>query len=121
VLSIEVTGLTMKACCTQRRDDPISYWGQGIVACAGPPAEQKFAGYPQDVQDRLWVVFWKTDGANVEYWLNRINGVTLAQAEAMARYLVDEHWDAIVRVAESLAAEGELGGARIEALLQNPS
>jgi hypothetical protein len=35
----------------------------------------------------------------------------------MAVHLTWTHWPAVVRVAEALAAEGELGSARIEALM----
>jgi hypothetical protein len=65
----------------------------------------------------MWGSAWKTDRRNACDWLRRMDSaVTLKQTEAMARHLVAEHWDAIVRVAEALAAEGELSGARIEAL-----
>jgi hypothetical protein len=115
-LSLEVAKLDLKLCHTHRRDDPIAYWGQAIVAVSGPAAEQKFAAYPLEVQARLWKSYWKTDRANADYWLGLIHGVSLAQAEAMARHLVGEHWPAIVRVAEALAEEGELSGVALDRL-----
>jgi hypothetical protein len=131
-LSIEVTSLALKVCRTRRRDDPISYWGQAIVAVSGAAAEQRFACYPPEVRDRLWKIYWKTDRANAEHWLELIRGAaparrrvgatprtcapTLQQCEAMARHLVEEHWPAIVRVARALAAEGELSGVLLDRL-----
>jgi hypothetical protein len=38
----------------------------------------------------------------------------LAQAEAMARHLVKEHWPAIERAAAALAEEGELSGVSLD-------
>jgi hypothetical protein len=119
-LSIEVTGLALKVCHThRRRDDAISYWSQAIVAVSGPAAEQRHAGYPADVRARLWQrAYWKGDRANAEHWLRLAAGrATLVQTEAMARHLVGEQWPAIVRVAQALVEEGELDGARIEALM----
>jgi hypothetical protein len=88
------------------------------VLPGGPFAEQKFAGYPKDVESTMLGSAWKTDRANAYAWLRRMDStVTMKQVEAMAAHLVAEHWAAIVRIAEALAAEGELGGARIEALL----
>jgi hypothetical protein len=69
------------------------------------------------VRARLWKSYWKTDRANAEHWLGLIRGVSFAQAEAMARHLVGEHWPAIVRVAEALADCGELSGAELERLV----
>jgi hypothetical protein len=122
VLSVEVTGVTLVACSTRRRDDPISYWSQAVVAMSGSAAEQRFANYPPDRVAMMWGSAWNTDRRNAYYWLRQMDSaVTLKQTEAMARYLVDEHWEAITRVAEALAAEGELSGGRIEALVRNPS
>jgi hypothetical protein len=78
---------------------------------AGPASEQKFANYPPDTT--MWGSAWGTDRRNAYDWLRRMDStVTLKQVEAMARYLVKEHWPA-----EALATEGELSGARIEALM----
>jgi hypothetical protein len=118
-LSLEVVRVELKFCRVGRcRDDPIARWSQAIVAVAGPAAEQRHAAYPWDVQSRLWRAYWRADRRNAEHWLGLISGVTLAQCKAMARYYVGEHWHAIVRVAEALAAEGELSGARLEALVR---
>jgi hypothetical protein len=105
-----------RPCCVGRRNDPIARWSQAIVACAGPAAEQRYAGYPQDVVSHLWRGFWKTDRANAEYWLGLIRGVTLQQAEAMARHLVDTNWSAIVR-----AEAGEIGGVTLDRLWREPA
>ena len=66
---------------------------------------------------------WKTDRANAAYWLRQVDDsgaapfkATLEQAQNMAAHLVDQHWDAIVRVAEALAAEGELSGTALDRL-----
>jgi hypothetical protein len=118
-LSLEVLMLELKFCRVGRRDDPLACWSQAIVAVAGPAAEQRHARYPEDVRARLWRVYWKTDRANAEHWLGLIRGVnapTLAQCENMARYFVDEHWDAIVRVARALLDEGELSGVALDRL-----
>ena len=37
--------------------------------------------------------------------------------ERLAARMVEEQWPAITRITEALAAEGELSGARIEALM----
>jgi hypothetical protein len=42
---------------------------------------------------------------------------TLADVELLATRMVDEHWPAIIRVAEALLAFGELSGASIDALI----
>jgi hypothetical protein len=117
-LSIQVRCVTLEACSTRRRDDPIAHWSQAVVAMAGPAAEQKFAGYPPDRLAMMWRSAWKTDRRNAYGWLRRMDStVTLKQTEAMAAHLVAEHWDAIVRVAEALAAESELSGPEISALM----
>jgi hypothetical protein len=123
-LGLEVTRVDLKFCRTRRRDDPITYWSQAVVACAGPIAELRFAGYCEDTLAMMEGSAWKTDRANAHDWLRRLDDsgaarfkATLEQAQNMAAHLVGEHWDAIVRVAEALASEGELSGARIGALM----
>ena len=85
---------------------------------SGPAAEERHARYPKDVRSRLWRVYWKTDRANAEHWLGKsgARAPTLAQCENMARYLVDQHWAAIGRVAAALAAERELSGVALDRL-----
>jgi hypothetical protein len=55
----------------------------------------KFAGCPHDVLGAMWQSAWNTDRGNAARWLCGVKGVTLMQAEAMARHLVGEHCDAI--------------------------
>jgi hypothetical protein len=122
-LSAEVTRLDLKFCHTRRRDDPITCWSQAVVACGDPIAELRFAGYPPERVALLERSAWAPDRRNAAYWLRQLDDsgaapfkATLEQAQNMAAHLVDQHWDAIIRVAQALAAEGELSGARIEAL-----
>ena len=81
---------------------------------SGPLAEMRFAGYSGDTLAMMWRYAWAIDRRNAQHWLGLLGGsVTPKQAEKMARQLVEERWPMIVRV-----AEGELNGARIEALFR---
>jgi hypothetical protein len=73
-----------------------------VTAFAGPHAETRYAGYPPDTAMMMWQSAWNTDRANAAVWLCGLKGVTLMQAEAMARHLVEEHWPTIVRIAAAL-------------------
>jgi hypothetical protein len=54
---------------------------------------------------------WAVDRINAKaHVCHSLRVRTLAYVELLAARLVDEHWPAIVRVAEALAAEGELSG-----------
>jgi hypothetical protein len=116
---IRVTRLTIKLCCVHHIDGRAGSWAQAVTALSGPFAEQRFARYPEDVRAELWRSYWRTDRANALEHLRRSRRWrTLADVETLATTLVAEHWPAIVCVAEDLAAEGELSGASIEALIQ---
>jgi hypothetical protein len=97
-------------CCTRHGDDPNSYWAAAVVGAAGAAADQHYARYPEDVLAMMQRSAWATDRANAERWLGLIRGVTMKQCENMAAHLVDQHWDAITRVALALASEGEISG-----------
>jgi hypothetical protein len=106
-------------CCSNRNDDAMGRFEAAVVALAGPLAEQIFAGHPRDVRAMMLGSSWKTDRANAENHLRRSSMArTLGDAALEAARLVMERWPAIVRVAEALLAQGELGGARIEALMR---
>jgi hypothetical protein len=126
-LGSEVTCLTLDAGCdgaaqrlglcrTRRGEEPNGWWATAVTALAGPHAEQKFARYPFGTLAMMWGSAWQQDRRNAQHWLGLIRVVTLAQAEAMARHLVDRDWSAILRVAEALASEGELSGAALDRL-----
>jgi hypothetical protein len=65
-------------------------------------------------QSQIWGSAWQTDHANAARWVCGLKGVTLMQAEAMARHLAEENWGAITRVARALAAAGEVSGAELK-------
>jgi hypothetical protein len=65
----------------------------------------------------MWGSAWKTDGANAQNHLLRPAGSVRLLIERLAARMVEEQWPAITRITEALAAEGELSGARIEALM----
>jgi hypothetical protein len=115
-LSLEVTRLDLEICRVRGRRDGIARWSQAVTALAGPMSERRYVGYPHGAAMRLKGSAWRDDYANAEYWLDLISGVTLEQAERMARHLVDQHWPAICRIAQALAAEGELTGVALERL-----
>jgi hypothetical protein len=84
---------------------------------AGPAAEQRHADYPNDMLATLWETAWKPDRDNAAANLCQSRRVrTLADVETLAASLVEEHWAGIARIAEVLLDQGELSGARIEAL-----
>jgi hypothetical protein len=87
-----------------------------VTALAGPAAERKFVGYPVGAAMMLKGSAWASDYRNASDWLGRIRGVSLEQAERMARHLVDRDWDAITSVAEALADAGELDRVTLDRL-----
>jgi hypothetical protein len=111
---IKVTRVDLVCCHTLRRDDPMGGWMQAVVALSGPASEQRYVGYPHGAVMRLKGSNWKDDYRNALCWLELISGVSLEQAERMAKHLVGQHWDAIGRVAQALAEEGELSGVELE-------
>jgi hypothetical protein len=125
-LGLEVTRVTLEPhwqraerlglCRTRHGDDPNSYWAAAVTGLAGPHAEQKFARYPFGTLAMMWGSAWQQDRRNAAHWLGLIRGGTIAQAEAMARHLVDRDWSAIVRDARALAEEGEISGTELERL-----
>ena len=86
------------------------------MALAGPLAEQLFAGYADDVRAMMCDSAWARDRANAENHL-RACCRRLDDAALKASQLVAEHLPRITRIAAALAEEGELSGARIEALI----
>ena len=72
-LGLEVTRLDLEFCRTRRRDDPITCWSQAVVACAGPTAELRFAGYCEDTLAMMERSAWKMDRANAAHWLRQLD------------------------------------------------
>ena len=73
-----------------------------------------FNGYAADECARLWRTCWAADRANaVHHW---IGVATLAEIEDFAALLVEQRWRTIARVAEALAARGDLSGAELDRL-----
>jgi hypothetical protein len=47
---------------------------EAVMSLAGPTAEQRFAGYPRDMQDRMWESAWATDCVNARARLHKAFG-----------------------------------------------
>jgi hypothetical protein len=93
------------------RNDPMAWWAYAVTALGGPAAEQRFACYPIDVVAMKGNSVWAADYQRACDWLRQRPGVTLAQAEARARHLVNANWLYVGRIAQALAVMGELDGA----------
>jgi hypothetical protein len=118
VFGIEVTRVIFEVCYVRPPGGSAGCWGQAVTALSGPFAEMKFASCTPDREAALWSSAWKTDRFNALEHLRRSGRVrTLADVELLAARMVDQYWPAIVRVARALAEDGELSGARIEALM----
>jgi hypothetical protein len=100
------------------RDNPNNCWAHAVLDLAGPLGEQRYANYPEAMLAMMWRSAWKVDHANAKRHLSELEGavVSLTAATNMARHLVDEHWDAITRVAQALAWEGELSRTALDRL-----
>jgi hypothetical protein len=97
--------------------NPNSQWTEAVVALAGPAAEQRLRGYTFNQRNELWLTSWATDMANAERHLRQSDhAVSLRQAENVAVCLVEQHWATITRVADALAAAGQLSGTDLDRL-----
>jgi hypothetical protein len=109
--------LRLGLCHSNRDDDAMGRFEAAVVALSGPIAEQAFAGYPRDVRAMMWTSSWKADRAKAEAHLRGSSMPrTLGDAALEAVRLVMRHRPAMSRVAKILVDQGELSGARIEAL-----
>jgi hypothetical protein len=112
--------LRLGLCRSNRSDDALGRFEAAVVALAGPMAEQAFAGYPCGVRAMMWGSSWKADRTKAENHLRKSSMArTLGDAALKAALLVTWHWPAIRSIATALRAEGELSGARIEALIRS--
>jgi hypothetical protein len=69
------------------------------------------------LETTIWSSAWAVGRAKAKAHLcHSLRVRTLADVERLAARMVEHQWPAIVRVAEALLADGELSGARIEAL-----
>jgi hypothetical protein len=100
-LGHEVTALSLDECHSEFVESPGAWFAGAVVAMAGPAAQMRFAGEPEDV----WR--WDWDYATAEQCLGKLVGATLLDAAAEADRLIERHWHTIAWVAASLA-EGEV-------------
>jgi hypothetical protein len=110
-LDIGITKLEARGCRYCPCSDPRTWWRYAVMALGGPAAEQRYACYPIDIVAAQRDSTWAADYQRAYDWLRVRPGVTLAQAEAKARHLVNANWLYVGRIAQALAVMGELDGA----------
>jgi hypothetical protein len=102
--------LESRVCHFYPRNDPMAWWAYAVMALGGP-AVLRVLYYPFGIVAMKRNSVWAADYQRACDWLRRRPGVTLAQAEARARRLVNVNWLYVTRVAQALSVMGELDGA----------
>jgi hypothetical protein len=98
---------------------------QAVICIAGPMAEIRYGGMSSEQIERNWTTVWVKDRSDAERHLRDIDeyyhatGVTtMTEIECLAHKWVEEHWDAITRVAQALNEQGELAPSELDRLRQ---
>ena len=102
-----VTTLVKVGCDQARRNE-------AIIAMAGPAAEARAQSYSQEKSEELWSTVWAVDKENCK---RQLGGAGTEHAMRQARWIVEDNWDAVTKVAEALEKHGTLSGEDVAGLL----
>ena len=102
-----VTTLVKVGCGQARRNE-------AIIAMAGPAAEARAKSYSAEQSEELWNTVWAVDK---EYCKRQLGGAGTEHAMRQARWIVEDNWDAVTKVAEALEKHGTLSGEDVAVLL----
>ena len=102
-----VTTLVKVGCGQARRNE-------AIIAMAGPAAEARAKSYSAEQSEELWNTVWAVDKENAK---RRLAGAGTEHAMRQARWIVEDNWDAVTKVAEALEKHGTLSGEDVAGLL----
>ena len=102
-----VTTLVKVGCDRARRNE-------AIIAMAGPAAEARAKSYSAEQSEELWKTVWAVDKENCK---RQLGGAGTEHAMRQARWIVEDNWDAVTKVAEALEKHGTLSGEDVAALL----
>ena len=87
---------------------------EAIIAMAGPAAEARAKSYSAEQSEELWNTVWAVDK---EYAKRQLAGAGTEHAMRQARWIVEDNWDAVTKVAEDLEKHGTLSGEDVAGLL----
>ena len=102
-----VTTLVKVGCGQARRNE-------AIIAMAGPAAEARAKSYSAEQSEELWNTVWAVDKENCK---RQLGGAGTEHAMRQARWIVEDNWDAVTKVAEALEKHGTLSGEDVAGLL----
>ena len=102
-----VTTLVKVGCDQARRNE-------AIIAMAGPAAEARAKSYSAEQSEELWNTVWAVDKENCK---RQLGGAGTEHAMRQARWIVEDNWDAVTKVAEALEKHGTLSGEDVAGLL----
>ena len=102
-----VTTLVKVGCDRARRNE-------AIIAMAGPAAEARAKSYSAEQSEELWNTVWAVDKENCK---RQLGGAGTEHAMRQARWIVEDNWDAVTKVAEALEKYGTLSGEDVAGLL----
>ena len=102
-----VTTLVKVGCDQARRNE-------AIIAMAGPAAEARAKSYSAEQSEELWNTVWAVDKENCK---RQLGGAGTEHAMRQARWIVEDNWDAVEKVAEALEKHGTLSGEDVAGLL----
>jgi ornithine carbamoyltransferase len=87
---------------------------EAIIAMAGAAAEIRAMSYSADQCDELWKTVWAVDKENAK---RRHGGTDTEHAMRQARWIVEDNWGSIEKVAAALEKHGTLTGEDVAVLL----
>ena len=102
-----VTTLVKVGCDQARRNE-------AIIAMAGPAAEARAKSYSAEQSEELWNTVWAVDKENCK---RQLGGAGTEHAMRQARWIMEDNWDAVTKVAEALEKHGTLSGEDVAGLL----
>ena len=102
-----VTTLVKVGCDRARRNE-------AIIAMAGAAAETRAMSYSAEQCDELWKTVWAVDKENAK---RQLGGTGTEHAMRQARWIIEDNWDGIEKVAAALEKHGTLSGEDVAGLL----
>ena len=87
---------------------------EAIIAMAGAAAETRAMSYSAEQCDELWKTVWAVDKENCK---RQLGGAGTEHAMRQARWIIEDNWDAVTKVAEALEKHGTLSGEDVAGLL----
>ena len=87
---------------------------EAIIAMAGAAAETRAMSYSADQCDELWKTVWAVDKENAK---RQLGGTGTEHAMRQARWIVEDNWGGVEKVAAALEKHGTLTGEDVAVLL----